>query len=71
VKLTDSQKRYLENAPFSYTSWGGKPLVSPFKGFRPDLAYDLVRAGLLKSSMPGPFETIFTLTNAGRSAILK
>jgi hypothetical protein len=59
--LTPAQQRVLDAAPFSITTFGLKIMAgSPYKGFRQDTAYALVKAGLLKISKPMAFEVLFT-----------
>lgn len=70
MKLTPSQRRYLEAAPFTLVKWGGEIQAGrPFKGFNENRAWDLTRAGLLKTSMPEAFRTTYTRTEKGDAAI--
>ena len=70
MKLTDSQRKYLAAAPFKLTHWGNQiQSGKPFKGFNENRAFDLTRAGLLRTSKPEAFTTVYTLTDKGREVL--
>ena len=72
MKLTPSQRRYLEAAPFEITKFGGAIMSGePFKGFNESRAWHLTRAGMLRTSMPSAFITIYTRTEKGDAALAR
>lgn len=61
--------KYLEAAPFSFSTWGRTLIASPFEGFHRNSFDALVNAGYLKEGRGEAFQTRVILTRLGKEKL--